>query len=339
MSNSPFLKRLALGLLSVCLLLPCLLTAQTTRATEQITPTKHPFLWRIEGKGDQTFNVKSWLYGTMHLGDERLVALPEAVEDALEAADALYCELDMDRMQKQLRKLMSKMVLPRGQTLKDRLSAELYDRLSDYVAERGSSMVMFKRMQVWAVSVNLAVIEAAKQKMTKSLDMMLYKDAKAEDKEVGGLETMDEQLGAMADMPEEDHIKMLEMSLDYMEKLTAKGISPLRRMQKIYLAGDGDKLWELAKEAMGADKELMNRFLKLMLTDRNVRMADRLAKMIQDNPEKCYFFAVGAMHYPGRDGMLDVLRRKGYRITRINPPRKVKADSRQGSRELEKAKR
>ncbi len=333
MSNHLFLKRLALGLLSLCLLLPCLLVAQTTtRATKQVTPTKHPFLWRIEGNGNQTFDVKSWLYGTMHLGDERLVTLPDSVEDARESADALYCELDMDQMQKQLQKVTRKMVLPRGQTLKDRLPPELYDRLSDYVAARGSRMMVIQRMQVWAVSINLAMMDAVKEKMTKSLDQLLYKDAKADDKEVGGLETMDEQLGAMTDMPEEDHIKLLEQLLDYMEDSAAKGISPLRKMQETYLAGDAQKLWTLANEAMGKDKELAKRFLKPMLTDRNVRMADRMAKMMQDHPNKSYFFAVGAMHYPSRNGILVLLRRKGYRIKRIDPPRKVNADSRPSTR-------
>ncbi len=332
MSNHLFLKRLALGLLSLCLLLPCLLVAQTTtRATKQVTPTKHPFLWRIEGKGTQTLNVKSWLYGTMHLGDERLVTLPDSVEDARESVDALYCELDMDKMQKQQTKMLLKMLLPRGQTLKDRLSPELYDRLSDYVAERGSDIRGFRRMQVWAMSVNLAVLDAAKEKMTQSLDVLIYKDAKSDGKEVGGLETMDEQLGVLSGMPEKDHIKLLEKSLDYMEEQAAKGISPLRKMQETYLVGDGQKLWALANEAMGED-EVSKRFMKAMLTDRNVRMADRMEKKMQDHPDKSYFFAIGAMHYPGRNGILDLLRRKGYRIKRIDPPRKVNADSRPSTR-------
>ncbi len=347
MSIHPILKRLILGLRSLSrllpglllpwlllpwLLLPSLLSAQaTTQATRQITPTKHPFLWRIEGKGNQTLNVKSWLYGTMHLGDERLVTLPDSVEVARESVDALYCELDMDQIQKQAGKMMLKMRLPRGQTLRDQLTPELYERLSDYVTERGSNMLMFRRMRVWAVSVNLAVIEAAKQKMTQSLDVLIYKDAKSDDKEVGGLETMAEQLDALSDMSEKDHIKLLMKSLDYMEEQAAKGISPLRKMQKTYLAGDAQKLWALANEVMGED-EVSKRFMKAMLTDRNVRMADRMEKKMEDHPDKSYFFAIGAMHYPGRNGILDLLRRKGFRIKRINPPSKVNADSRPSTR-------
>ena len=55
----------------------------------------NPFLWRIESKGLQ---APSWLYGTMHMGNDRLVALPEVVEKARDGADALYCELAIDKM-------------------------------------------------------------------------------------------------------------------------------------------------------------------------------------------------------------------------------------------------
>jgi len=326
MSISPFLKRLARGLVPLCLLLG--LPAQ---ATKQVSGTKHPFLWRIDGKGEQTFKVKSWLFGTMHLGDERLVTLPASVDDARESSDALYCELEMDQMMKQQRKLMRKMLLPKGQTLKDRLPEKLYQRLSDYVVDHGSSMRAFRRMQVWAMNLNLALLDAMQEKMTKSLDMMIYKDAKADDKEVGGLETMDEQLAALADLPEEDHIKMLTESLEYMEKLAAKGVSPLRKMLEVYLTGDEAKLMAVANEAMG-DKELRKRFMKPMLDDRNVRMADRMAKMMKEHPQKSYFFAAGALHYPGKMGIVELLRRKGYRIQRIDAPKKVRTDSRPSSR-------
>ncbi len=349
MSITPFLRRLAQSLVPLCLfflpatLLPAtFLPAQaTTQATRQVIGTEHPFLWRIDGKGEQTVGVKSWLFGTMHLGDERLMTLSDSVENALESVDALYCELEMDQMQKQQQKLVRKMLLPRGQTLRDHLPEKLYQQLSDYLADRGSGMRTFKRMQVWAVNLNLALIDAMKEKMTKSLDVMIYKDAKADDKEVGGLETMDEQLAAMAGMPEQDHIRMLSQSLDYMEKLAAKGVSPLRKMLEVYLSGDADRLMATATEAMGGDKELMQRFMKSMLFDRNVGMADRMAKMMTEHPQKSYFFAVGALHYPGKNGIVELLRRKGYRIQRIGAPKKARTDSRpsipkQAGRKLEK---
>lgn len=353
MSIPRFLRRFCRGL-ALCLFLSATFLPATflpatflsatflpAQATTQVTATKHPFLWRIDGKGDQAFDVKQWLFGTMHLGDERLVTLPDSVEKALESADAIYCELEMDKMEQQQLRLVRKMVLPKGQTLRDRLPKDLYERLSDYVRGRGSNMLALKRMRIWAVNLNLALMDAVKEGMTKSLDVMIYKDAKAEDKEVGGLETMEEQLAAMADMSEEDHIKVLDQTLNYLEKLAAKETSYVRTMLEVYLTGDEARLMAMARESMGDDEELVKRFMKPILVDRNVRMADRMAKMMSEHPEKSYFFAVGAMHYPGKNGIVDLLRRKGYRIQRIAAPEKARTGTRpsnteQQGRKLEK---
>ncbi|MHC4514832.1 MAG: TraB/GumN family protein [Planctomycetota bacterium] len=315
--------------------LPALQTTQPTTqptVTTQPTATKHPFLWRIESKGDQTFAVKSWLYGTMHTGDKRLVTLPDSVKHAWQSADAVYCEVKLDRSQKQREQTARRMLLPGGQTLRDRLPRYLYQRVSDYVRDHGFSMRAFDRMQVWAVSMYLDQIDSIRAKMTYHLDLMLYLDAKAAGKEVGGLETKDEQLGVQADIPEKDHIELLSHSLDYKEKLAAKGVSPTRRLLEAYLAGDEARILAQLQEAHGKNKELGERFLKPSV-ERDVRMADRMARMMTKHPRKSYFFAVGALHCFGKDSVAELLRRRGYRITRIDPPRKAKVDSRPTSQD------
>jgi len=304
------------------------LSAQTTT---QVTATKHPFLWRIDGRGEQTFEVKSWLYGTMHSGDERLVTLPESVEHARQSADALYCEVEMDRTQKQREKTIRKMLLPEGQTLRDRLPKKLYQRLSDYLANRGIRIRTINRLQVWAMTLWLDRIDSEREKLTKHLDLMLYQDAKAAGKEVGGLETSDEQLGAHVNAREQDCIEVLRRSLDYKEGLAADGIRPSRRLLEAYLAGDGARILAQLHEAMGEDKELVKRFLKPS-AERNVRMADRMAKMMTKHPQRSYFFAVGALHCFGKDSVVDLLRKKGYRITRVDAPKKVQTESRPSKR-------
>ncbi|MHC4079447.1 MAG: TraB/GumN family protein, partial [Planctomycetota bacterium] len=306
-------------------------TTQPT-VTTQPTATKHPFLWRIESKGDQTFAVKSWLYGTMHTGDKRLVTLPDSVKHAWQSADAVYCEVKLDRSQKQREQTARRMLLPGGQTLRDRLPRYLYQRVSDYVRDHGFSMRAFDRVQVWAVSPHLDYIDCLQEKLTHRLDLMLYKDAKAAGKEVGGLETKDEQLGVRADTPEKDHIELLSHSLDYREKLATKGVSPTRRLLEAYLAGDEAGIMAQVHEAFGSSKDLLERFLKPSI-ERNVRMADRVARMMTKHPQRSYFFAVGALHCFGKDSVVELLRRKGYRITRIDPPKKVKADSRPSSQD------
>jgi hypothetical protein len=47
-------------------------------------------------------------------------------------------------------------------------------------------------------------------------------------------------------------------------------------------------------------------------------MTDRIEKKLKDSPGKCYFFAIGALHYPGADGIKALLEGKGYKVTRLS---------------------
>lgn len=294
--------------------------AQTTADTSKATATKHPFLWRIDGQGGQNFKVKSWLYGTMHLGDKRLVTLPKVVNEAREAADALYCELDMTAMSRNQLKMTKLMLLPKGETLRGQMSPELYARLDKYVRHHGSSIRRFNKMRVWAVNLSLATLDIVKLGFTQSLDNMIYKEARSDGLEVGGLETMDEQIKALTGGSESDNLRFLEQALDIGEEYDAENRSPLREMLEAYLSGEMAQLVAKLEESNSRDPELNKRIMKSLLDDRNVRMADRMTEKLTAHPDKSYFFAVGAMHYPGEMGVLKLMRAKGYRITRINPP-------------------
>src|SRR5215471_8695107 len=55
-----------------------------------IQPTQKPFLWRIEGP------VPSYLYGTIHIPDQRVLAIPDVVKKAMAVSDAVYTEVPFD---------------------------------------------------------------------------------------------------------------------------------------------------------------------------------------------------------------------------------------------------
>ena len=294
--------------------------AQVTADKAQVTATKHPFLWRIDGHGNNDFKVKSWLYGTMHLGDKRLVTLPKVVDDARENADALYCELDMIAMSKNQLQMIKAMMLPKGQKLSDRISPELYARLDKYLRNHGASAAQFDQMKVWAVNISMATLDVVKDGFTHSLDDMIYRDARNDDLEVGGLETMNEQIKAFIGASESDQIRSLKQSLTTAEKYDAQGRSQMKEMLEAYLSGDSKQLTAKLEESFQGDPELAARMMKPLLDDRNVRMTQRMIEKLTAHPDKSYFFAVGALHYPGKKGILKLMRSKGYRITRINPP-------------------
>jgi uncharacterized protein YbaP (TraB family) len=184
----------------------------------------------------------------------------------------------------------------------------------------GASLKKFDHFKIWAVPMLLAQLEASKLGMLKSLDSKLYMDAKRDDKEVGGLENIDEQMKAISSGTREEQIARMRESLAHIAKLEAKGENALMKMLEIYLMGDEVKLMNYIEEVMGDNDELNDKFMKPLLDDRNERMANRIAGMLTSNPTKKYFFAVGALHFVGATGITTLMRKKGYRITRITPP-------------------
>ena len=84
-------------------LIPCLLAGllgfASTSVAQDVKPTEKPWLWIVEGE------KPSFLYGTIHVPDDRVLALPEVVEEAIGLSDGLLCELKMDpqsQMQQQM---------------------------------------------------------------------------------------------------------------------------------------------------------------------------------------------------------------------------------------------
>src|SRR4051812_48413416 len=90
-------------------------------STAQIRPTEKPFLWRIEG------TVPSYLYGTVHVPDQRVLELPDVVRRAFEASDVFNAEIPLDGATQVA--MMNKVMLPPGQDLRKIAGEEIFGRL------------------------------------------------------------------------------------------------------------------------------------------------------------------------------------------------------------------
>jgi uncharacterized protein YbaP (TraB family) len=274
-------------------------------------PGERPFLWRIEGP------QPSYLFGTIHVPDPRVTALHPEVEAALDAVDALYAELPMETAMGGA--TLRRMALPGRERLADLLGPELHGRLAAYLEARGMSAAPFQRLKIWVVATQLQLLDdLGMMRSGKALDLQLYERARDEGLEVGGLETVDEQVAVFEGLSRAEQTQLLRDALDQLEAAAAAGgESLLQRTIRLYLAGDADALLELMHERRGADEALEEKLEEALLWARNRRMAERIDAKLREAPERSFFFAVGAAHYPGREGLLELLRRRGHRITRL----------------------
>ena len=283
-----------------------------------------PFLWKIEGQGKPTY-----LFGTIHVPDARVVKLPAAVEQAFGASQAVFTEIRMDPATQM--GVQAKLMLPDDQHLKDVVGQPLYDRLSKAVdrslpkdAPPGVGMLlatMLDRLKPWVAMSYVELAEFLPDMMAgrQPLDTMLYDRARSEGKETGGLETIDEQLAIFDALTMDEQVRMLKITLDTMDEAHKAGRSASRELIDGYVSGDLDKLAAMSNDSMKGEPELQKKFMARALDGRNLVMVDRLLAKRAERPTKTCFFAVGTLHYAGAEGILALLEKKGLKVTRVVP--------------------
>jgi uncharacterized protein YbaP (TraB family) len=304
-----------LVLLTLSLVPPAPLRAQATASTST------PLLWKIGT------TKPSYLFGTIHVPDARVVTLPPAVERALNEADALFTEIPMDSVTQI--SVMGKVLLPGDQRLADVVGAPLAERLAQAVARTVPSTAppgtanmltsMMNRMKPWAAMTQLSLLEFLPDLMAgrQPLDAMLWSRAQKAGKVVSALETVDEQLAVFEKFSAADQKRMLELTLDAFDENGRKPKTLTQELVEAYLTGDLDVLTNLMNDSMKADRDLMSRFTEVALDARNEIMAKRIRDQLAAHPERSCFFAVGAAHYAGPRGVVALLEKAGVSAARV----------------------
>ena len=281
--------------------------ASVAQPAGKVRPTENPFLWRVRG------DKPSYLYGTIHLPDDRVLALPKAVTRAIDGCDEMYTEIPMDPATQVAATPM--MMLPEGKTLTDMLPEKLYARLDKLFSSKGLPLAGLSRLKVWVITVQAAMIDHIMDFATKqALDMVLYTRAQQAGKKVGGLETVEEQIGVFDGLTSGEQVRMLEQTLDLLAEFKAEGRAPVEYLLEAYLAGDDKKMVDAMLETYDPENELDKKLIKRLFTDRNATMSKRIAEKLEAGKGKSFFFAIGAGHLVGEEGMVKMLRARGLTI-------------------------
>jgi len=257
-------------------------------------------LWKVENKNTKA----SYLFGTMHTEDSRIILLPVPVKEVFDSARSFTSEVKLDATV--ALDVLSIMTLADNQSLKTILGESLYSKSYELLADYGMMELLVNRLKPWAVFVTLST---PLSKTGQFLDKVLYDRAVEQGKSTYALETVQEQLAIFNDMPMSEQIILLEDTLKNHDKFPAM----FEEMANTYLARDLDALVVLNDKYMqDGDTKITEKLMKRLLVDRNVRMVDRMAKQLKEGNA---FIAVGALHLPGKDGLLSLLRSKGYKIS------------------------
>ena len=259
-------------------------------------------LWRIDGAATQP----SYLLGTIHSDDARITTLPVTIANIFQQADSFSGEIDMDLPN--LMQASQATLLPEGESLQQLLDSTLYQQTVQLLAAYGMPELVVQRMKPWAAAATLSL---PRPQTGLFLDMLLYTQAAAQGKRVYGLETVSEQVGAMESIPRDLQIIMLRDAVAQHDQLD----QIIEALINAYLQRDLNALESISDKAMQqGDARVAQLFTSQVVVNRNRRMLERMQPRLDEGSA---FIAVGALHLPGKDGLLTLLRNKGYRVNPV----------------------
>lgn len=297
-----------------------------------------PFLYQITGKGTAAF-----LYGTVHLPDKRVVTLPDSVVAAFDASDVFFAEIEATAASEA--KVQSMATMPQGQSLQKVLGPATWARIEARFIKAGQPAALaaaLSRFEPWAFSSLLPMLDYLDEMATQpALDKMLYQRAEKAGKAVAGLESVEEQVAVFQSFTRAEQVQMLRDSLDLLDKYEAQGRNVMEEMIGAWMSGDSATLVQLLDDGFGSDPVIRERAEQELLWKRNARFAERMDAAMVAFPAKTSFFAIGALHLPNAPkikgqppagpgmpaklGIPELMRQRGYTVTRLGLPAPVTA--------------
>jgi len=270
------------------------------------TTNSNSLLWEISGKNLKT---PSYLYGTIHIIPKKDFILTDLLKNRFVQTQQLALEIDMDNIFS-IFGALGEMFMDDGITLKDLLTEEEYVQLDEYFEKKeiGSLEDMDNMKPILLSAMMEEGTGGEKQDMT-SYEMELMRMAKQRRMPVKGLETAKFQMSVLDSIPYEDQAKMLVKAMDD-EQSDGAGFGDMVEMYK-------NQDLAALHLAVAAESEGVKNFDHALLYIRNHNWIPVMEEMAMAKPT---FFAVGAAHLPGENGVIELLRKVGYQVT---PQREV----------------
>ncbi len=290
-------------------LLFVLLTSPIVFAQHTKSETENALLWKIEGKD---FKKPSYLFGTIHLIPSSDFFLPEGLEQSLEQVESIFFEIDMDEMNDMsvLMGLMDKILMQNDTSLADLLQPEQYLKIEQYFDSKGLPLAMFDRIKPLFSSALVGVDGDAfglKNDRYKSYEFELSAMASKKNLKQEGLESMEFQLSIFDSIPYKIQADMLYNSVS----TSTENESQMNQMFESYKQ---QNLGALNKSLSAEDHQFMP-YLELMLYNRNLNWIPIMKEKMKTS---ACFFAVGAGHLAGDRGVIQLLRKEGFKLTPVN---------------------
>ena len=267
------------------------------------TAVKPIWFFRAESADGRT----TFFYPSFHLRDPRVPRPPMTMLDGI---GRLVLEADIAQLKAHPETIRSYLIAPRPRDLSALFTPAQIMQIRARASCNGLGGAV-EQLRLSFIATLLALPCPEGQAETRSYEDTVEVAAQQRGLKITGIETGEEEFTALAALPERlfiDQIKEMTLHPDRADKM-------IDRMVDLYGKGDLAGLYALMLSDMpkrGTDRKL---FIDKVLLERNRRMVERLGDVLAEGNA---LVVVGALHFPGDGGIVDLLQQRGFRVTRID---------------------
>lgn len=246
----------------------------------------------------------SYVFGTFHIMCANDYVMSDAVKGKFQETQQVVLELDMDDPQMMMQ-MQQQMFMKDGQSLKNLLAADDYQIVGDYFKD--SLQMPFQMLEkVKPFALTSMLYPKVLGCPLESFEMNFVKLSKEQNKEILGLESVADQMSVFDKIPYQKQAESLVEVVEQMDKSRAE----FSQMVVTYKTEDIDAIAAMIAEEESEYAE----YSDILLADRNKNW---IAKITDFAKEKPTFFAVGAGHLGGKEGVINLLRETGYTVKAV----------------------
>lgn len=267
-------------------------------------PAEKSFLWRVS-EGHATVH----LLGSIHYMKKDAYPLSQAVEDAFGASEVVVFETDIEALNEAAVSLLAAGTLSGDLSLADTVSEELYAGVTRRLDDLGMNIAGFRKMKPWMVALSLTSFELMRGGYLGSdgIDSTFSTRAKADGKAREGLESTEFQVSLFAELSPKESTEFLEYTLDELDAV----VPEVDEIVAAWRLGDTKRIEELLADGLKEHPRLFER----LVSERNHRWLPAIEMLLRG--ERDAMVIVGALHLVGEQGLIELLKAKGYEVEQL----------------------
>jgi uncharacterized protein len=274
---------------------------------ETHSQSQKSFLWRVQSKTNTVY-----VLGSLHYSKKEIYPLSEKIEKAFDESEILVVEADINDIKKvDIQKLMERAFYPANDTLEKHVSPETYEWVAKETGGLGIPLELLNKQKPWFIAIAIVALESLKLGFDPNLGIDKYFLSKAEGgKKILELESLDDQLNLLSGFSDKDQELFLLYTLKDLKILEQE----LGKLTRAWTSGDTKAMESILTRSVSEDRRLSFIFEKLIY-ERNRKMVSKIEDFLRT--KETHFVVVGAGHLVGDQGIIEILKGKGYLVEQL----------------------